>query len=288
MADLLSEFLVRTCVASDGYVLAFREYHAREAARGQVVCIHGIQSHAGWYHGLCQALRQAGHDTFFLDRRGSGMNSEAHGDAPSFRRLIDDLAEFIQQIRTPGPKPIPLCLLAISWGGKLAVALERRWPGLIDGLILATPGLFPKVYPPLLERLRIALARLWNPRRVFSIPLNEPELFTTSPRWLHFLREDPLALHHATARLLVASTVLDRYVRRGARRIKVPSLVLLAGRDRIIDNARTRRFVRRFKTQDLTILEYANASHTLEFEEPPTYQDDIVAWLQGERRQEGS
>lgn len=279
MAEPSTEFETRTFIASDGYALAYREYLSTEPVRGQVVCIHGIQSHAGWYHGLCHALQNGGFTTFFLDRRGSGMNSEDRGDAPSFRRLIDDLAEFIQHVRRPGP----LYLVAISWGAKLAVALQRRWPGLVDGLILATPGLFPSVYPPLGERLRIAWSRLWKPAHHFPIPLNEPELFTTSPRWLRFLREDSLALHLATARFLVASTVLDRYVRRCPRWITIPTLLLLAGRDRIIDNGRTRRFVARFKSQPIDVLQYANASHTLEFEEPPTYQKDILAWLHRQR-----
>jgi spermidine synthase len=32
---------------------------------------------------------------FFLDRRGSGLNKPARGDTPTFRRLIDDLGEFL-------------------------------------------------------------------------------------------------------------------------------------------------------------------------------------------------
>ena len=48
-------------------------------------------------------------------------------------------------------------------------------------------------------------ARLFRPRKRFAIPLNDPELFTLSPHWQQFLRDDPLRLHQATARLLIES-----------------------------------------------------------------------------------
>jgi alpha-beta hydrolase superfamily lysophospholipase len=120
---------------------------------------------------------------------------------------------------------------------------------------------------------------LRHPQRLFDVPLNEPELFTANPAWLAFLREDSFALRQATARLLLESVRLDLYLRVVARAVRVPALVLLAGQDRIIDNRRTRRFVRRFRGP-CSIIEYANAHHTLEFEpNPEVYMGDLTYWL---------
>src|SRR5207244_11217356 len=77
---------------------------------------------------------------------------------------------------------LPTVLLAISWGSKLAVALERRSPCLVDRLPLLCPGFFPKVRPSFGRRLGIALARLGYPRKFFPIPLNDPEIFTPNRR----------------------------------------------------------------------------------------------------------
>ncbi len=114
--------------------------------------------------------------------------------------------------------------------------------------------------------MRIFLARLFRPRKLFNIPLNDPELFTATPRWQQFLREDPLRLHQATARLLIESARLDGYLRFVPKYVHVPVLVLLAEHDRIIHNARTRAYVERFATPDKQIVEFAGAHHTLEFE----------------------
>ena len=240
-----------------------------------MVGLHGIQSHGGWYVESCQQLARAGYSVSFLDRRGSGVNERDRGDAPSFRRLLDDVAEFLTTL------PRPCFLMAISWGGKLAVAMQRRHPNSCDGVILIAPGFCPRVRPGFVERLRIIAARLISRWRTFPIPLNDPELFTANNERQQFIRDDSLMLRRATARMMFESGRLDVYLRLAARSVTVPVLLLLAGDDRIIDNAGTRQFIERFGTNDRTVIEYAGAHHTLEFEPGgPPFVDDVLKWLQ--------
>jgi alpha-beta hydrolase superfamily lysophospholipase len=265
--------------ATDGYTWSYRHYPAAGAPRAELVCIHGIQSHGGWYEYSCSRHATAGYSVSFLDRRGAGRNQAARGDTPGFRRLLDDIAEFLRPLRTSNPDR-PVVLSAVSWGGKLAIGLQKRHPGLVDGLILLCPGFFPKVRPSFPARMRILGARLFRPSRLFPIPLSDPELFTATPRWLDFLRHDSLALHQATARFLVESVRLDYYLRWAARRVAVPVLALLGGSDRIIDNDRTRTFLNRLPAPT-QVIEYPTGHHTLEFEpEPDRFIDDQLRWLQ--------
>jgi alpha-beta hydrolase superfamily lysophospholipase len=276
-----SSFRGQEFLASDGYRWRYRQYTPSGTPRACVVCIHGIQSHAGWYEHSCRQLSAVGLAVSFLDRRGSGMNTEARGDAPSFRRLLDDLAEYLRPLRQGnGGSPLPVVLVAISWGGKLGVALQRRHPGLVDALALLCPGFFPKVRPSFGQRLAILASRLVAPRQLFPIPLNEPELFTATPRWQKFIREDELGLRQATARLLVESVRLDGYLRLVPRFVRVPVLLMLAQEDRIIANEPTRRFVARFATPDREVIEYPGAQHTLEFEPvPDQFIMDLEQWI---------
>ena len=125
------------------------------------------------------------------------------------------------------------------------------------------------------------LCRLFRPRKLFPIPLNEPELFTANPVWQQFLRDDPLRLRQATARLLLESVRLDGYLRFVPKYVHVPVLLLLAEHDRIIHNAKTRAFVDRFATPDKQVIEYAGAHHTLEFEpEPERFIADLRDWFE--------
>jgi alpha-beta hydrolase superfamily lysophospholipase len=245
------------------------------------VVVHGIQSHGGWYEYSCTRLSQAGFAVSFLDRRGSGLNQHARGDTPDFRRLLDDIAEFLSPPPAVPLSPSFTLLIGISWGGKLAVALPRYRPGLVNGVALICPGFFPLISS---RQKRLAffatLIGEVRPTQLFPIPLNDPELFTDTPRWLEFLRNDPLALHQATGRLLGASLRLDRYVQYVPRHFHLPVLLMLAEKDRIIDNTPTRRFVERFGSADKEIIEYTGAHHTLEFEpDPDRFVNDLIRWL---------
>lgn len=274
-----SSFIVKTYTVSDGYRCHYRDYPAVGTPRGRVVFVHGIQSHAGWYEHSCRRLSEAGFAVSFLDRRGSGQNTEARGDTPSFRRLLDDIAEFLRPLRQQEPI-LPIFLGGISWGGKPVTALQRRHPGLCDGLALLCPGFRPRVRPSRKERLGILLSRLTASRRLFPVPLSDPQLFTATPRWQDFIRDDPLSLRQATARFFVESVRLDLYLRFAVPRLRLPVLLLLAEHDRIIDNGRTRAFVERFLAADKEIHEYAGAHHTLEFEEnPEPFVADLIRWL---------
>jgi alpha-beta hydrolase superfamily lysophospholipase len=272
--------VIATWRASDGYEAHVRRYLPEGEPRANIVCLHGIQSHGGWYDHSSRALCAAGYAVHYLDRRGSGLNQQARGDAPFFRRLLDDIREYIDQ-HALANNPTPLVLMGCSWGGKLVPAFCRRHPDVVDALVLLFPGIVPKVYPGLFERMRIFVARLFTPDKRFPIPLNDPRLFTASPDWQKFIAEDPLALHDATARFLFESFRIDLYLKLRRRAgIRQPILLMLAAKDRIINNAAVRKFLRKRARGHRWIIEYPEAQHTLEFEpDPDRHVKDLLAWL---------
>jgi acylglycerol lipase len=270
---------VRAFAASDGYPLHVAVWPATVPARGQVVVLHGVQSHSGWYHRLGQTLAASGYLASFPDRRGSGTNTKDRGHAPSAGRLIKDLVEWLRGVRIEHPR-LPTALAGISWGGKIAAIVAGRHPELVDALALICPGLHPRVGVSRKERLQIAWAFLTDRRKTFPIPLSDPSLFTASPEGQAFIAGDPLSLRQGTAGLLAASFVIDRFVSRAPSRIRQPALLMLAGQDRIVDNARTREYFERLASSDRQVIEYSEGHHTLEFDpDPSRYALDLVGWL---------
>lgn len=270
MAETLHPF-----TTSDGYIVHYRHDAPVGPAKARMVLLHGIQSHGGWYRRSCQRIASAGIDVYFMDRRGCGQHEQNRGDAIRFRRLLDDIAEFIKTL----PTDVPIVLAGISWGGKLATAFNYRHPGLVQKIALLCPGLFPKVTPSFWSRFWIGRCAFRNPTKMFPIPLNDPELFTASVSAQEMIRNDKLALREATARMMFQSFCLDIYIKRAWKRINVPTLLMLAEHDRIINNDKTRRFVNKFRTPKNTIIEYKNAHHTLEFEpEDHPFVNDLVKW----------
>jgi alpha-beta hydrolase superfamily lysophospholipase len=113
-----------------------------------------------------------------------------------------------------------------------------------------------------------------------AIPLREPALFTDTPAWQAFIRDDPLTLREITWRFAREDRKLTRYARRAAPQLQMPVLLMLAGRDRIIDNKRVRRFYDQIPGIRKIFVEYPNAAHTLEFEpDPQPYFADLARWL---------
>ena len=261
---------------SDGYRV-FARWWASDSCHSVTVYLHGIQSHGGWFCGSASYLASHGVSVLLPDRRGSGRNQPERGHAPSARRLIADVLEAIHWAgRAAGRDRVRL--VGVSWGGKLAAAAQQAAPHSVTSLALVAPGLFPKVDLSWRAKLSVGLAGLLGPRRHFDIPLNEPELFTANPERIRYIRDDPLRLRTATASFLIASRRLDLAARRLGRGPATMLHLFLAGHDDIIDNQRTKAWVRDLSWPQRRITQYTGTRHTLEFEpSPEKFFGDLLA-----------
>ena len=273
--------------AADGTSLRYRRWlpPGGVTPRGIVVYLHGIQSHGGWYAASSAHLAEAGLAVYVPDRRGSGMNPTNRGHCASWEQLAADVTALedraLADCEASAGGALPLALAAVSWGGKLALALAAMHGGRYAALAMLCPGICPQRDVSAATKLRIAwaLAR-GHGCQEFPIPLDDPRLFTATPAWLAFLRDDPLALHRATAKFLFESRRLDAAVAAAAPWIHAPVYLALAEQDAIIDNAATRAVVGGTASRDKTIRLYKGAHHTLEFEpDPEGIFEDLAAWL---------
>ena len=170
-------------------------------------------------------------------------------------------------------------VLGVSWGGKMAAAMHADDARGIAGLILVTPGLFPIIDVSPAEKFRIGWSMVANPARQYDIPLNDPELFTADPEWIEFLRRDELQLHQASAGFFLASRRMDKVARKLFAADAVPLHLMLATDERIIDNEKTRAFIRETNWPHRAITTYRASRHTLEFGPArDRYLDDLRRW----------
>ncbi len=247
---------------------------------GAVLYLHGIQSHGQWFLASAQRLADAGFAVLLPDRRGSGRNEIERGHAGSARRLMRDAAEFLDELHVRSGFD-GFHVVGVSWGGKWALAIQRQMRERIASLTLVAPGLFPQVDLSLWAKVKVAWCGLFHRRAMFDIPLNDPALFTADTHKQAFIRDDPLALHKVTSSFLLTSRRLDGYVRKVGRQVSGPPLqVFLASGDRIIDNHRTKEFIRHLDWPTREINEYSKAQHTLEFEsDAEPYFEELISWL---------
>lgn len=259
----------------DGRELAVRVWQPGHAI-ADVICLHGIVSHGGWYESSCAHLATCGFQVHALERRGSGLNPEDRGDIGDWTTWLSDVTTYLRRF----PDDRPRILVGISWGGVLATALARRHADLFSGFALICPGLFSYKAANWGQRvaLRIA-ARVGLSRFKVQVPLQDPALFTNSVEGKRYVSTDPLALREITIRFANCNLELGQYAVEDPGAIQIPVLLMLASKDPVTNNAATREFVDRIGNHDRTIIEYSEASHTLEFEEDPSqYFHDLAEW----------
>jgi len=259
----------------------FKYLHFPSGARREgVIFLHGIQSHSGWYTASAAYLQKAGFDVFSLDRRGSGLNTEDRGHIDDWDILVRDIACFIEEKRLQGQGE-KFHLVGISWGGKLATAFAILHPEHLRSLVLLAPGISPKVGLNPLQSLSVFLNSILNPKRAFPIPIDRPEMFTANPDRIRFIRDDALSLHKCSARFMFESFKMDRFLRRNRTRLTVPTLLLLAGRDRIADNSGLEKFFLGLAGTERRVRLFPDACHTLEFEQnPEPIFREILRWIE--------
>jgi len=261
--------------ARDGYRFAVRKWSVANP-RAEVVFLHGIVSHGGWYLASCSFLAQRGYQIHFLERRGSGLNLAGRGDVPSYRTWLEDVVDYLERI--PGR---PRVLLGISWGAKLAAAVAGEFPNTCEAVGFIGPGLFAFQQAGLGKQALLRILRKVGLGRIrVTIPLQDPHLFTDNPDWLWYLASDPLTLRKVTIQFATEDLKLNSLARRNPEAIRQPALLILAGQDRICDNQRTKQYFNRIGGAK-HLVEFPSCHHTLEFEpDPLPYFQALVHWLE--------
>jgi acylglycerol lipase len=243
--------------------------------RHELLYLHGIESHGGWFLPAAHALAARGCTTYLLDRRGSGANAGTEpGDAASAAVLLEDVRRFREHAGLESP-----VLVGLSWGGKLALAAALDQPQDVRAVVLVTPGLVSRLDLSWPQKLRLAASLAVGGRGRVALPI-EPEMFTLTPRFLARIRSDPLRVTRVTARLLLAGLRLDRTIRAGLHRLRRPVLLLLAGQDRIVDNGRTAGLLARLPPGLLRVTTYEHATHSIQFDHTERLADDVAAFLE--------
>lgn len=263
-------------VAGDGRELRYQVV-AAHPARAHLLYVHGLESHGGWFLPAAEELRRLGCTTWLLDRRGSGLNRQlAPGDARSAEVLLDDVRRMRAQMAGAGVHSVHL--VGLSWGGKLATAAALDRPDGVRSLTLVAPGLRALVDLSWATKAAAVLALAWGGSTRFELPLR-PEMFTSDERLVDFIRHDPWRTTRATARMLWASHVLDRRIERRIASLAAPVLLLLAGRERIVDNAGVLRLLSALPEGRVTVRLFEDATHALQLERTEALAAEVARFV---------
>lgn len=270
---------LRSVLAEDGYELRYRVWAGSAESRATMIMLNGVMSHSGWFYTLAEPLAALNLRVVGADRRGSGMNQSGRGDAPSLQILIRDLRRIIEHEITGGG---PVYLIGWCWGGVLAINAALEFGGLMDGIILLAPGLFPSEPVKFAMQEQFQAARS-NPPDVPSLasPIRE-EMFTEGPDLGGFILKDNLRLRALTPRFYGIMLRMGASAVTRLKRLAHPVLLILASKDAAVDNHRTFLAFHGLTNASVTFAS-CHCRHGMQFEAAPELVSEIVSWLSLER-----
>jgi alpha-beta hydrolase superfamily lysophospholipase len=250
MASDPSDTTLSTYTSIDGDNLAVQDWpvHGDINMRGVVLIVHGLGEHAGRYDHVARQLNDWGFAVRGYDHYGHGDSAGVRGTLPKTSRLIDDLADVVETTRGRMEPHIPLLLLGHSLGGLVAARYislfnNARLPAKaklpVDGLILSSPAL--AVDLGAFNKLLLQLASQWAPNWTFKNGL-DPHSISHDPAVVQAYQNDPLVHNRISGRLARFITDTGPLVLAQAAQWKVPTLLMYAGQDRLVNAQGSRTF----------------------------------------------
>jgi alpha-beta hydrolase superfamily lysophospholipase len=207
---------------------------------GTVLLVHGLGEHAGRYGEVAAHLHQWGFAVRAYDQQGHGQSEGLRGDMLRPGSLQADLCRVIDDMRQrPALMETPLILLGHSMGGLVVARTLAEALCSVDAAVLSSPAL--GAFPTFFQKILMA-----------SLPRVLPHLRVDNGLKTEFVSRDPDVVKAYKADALVhrrisaglagwilangEKTLLD------AAKWEVPTLLLYAGRDKLVNAQATADF----------------------------------------------
>lgn len=263
--------------ADDGTSLFVTDWpadHENVAKRG-VFVMHGLGEHCGRHAHVARFLNECGWSVRAYDHRGHGLSGGPRGYVPDDEAILRDAKlvfdDFGQKFDTP-----PL-LLGHSMGGLFAARFATGALSPVSGLILSSPALaipMTGAQKLLLKLLSAIAPSLGVPNGLQTRYLSHDPAVETA------YNKDPLVHGKITPCLLNCMLRAAEFSHAYASTLAVPTLLVVAGDDRLVDPSGSDAFFARLKPGIGTIHRYTAYYHEI-FNEVGAARvfDDIRTWL---------
>ena len=239
----------------------------------QVILLHRGHEHSGRLAELGEQFAMAGYQVFAWDARGNGRSGGIKDHAESVTELERDLDGFVQLvIGQTGIAIEDTLIVASSIGAVLAAAWVHDYAPNIRGMILGTPALSIRLYMPFaIPSLKVARA-LGLMSRVSSYV--KAQVLTHDKDAQQAYNADPLISNSISTDLLIDTHATGQRLLDDASAITVPTFILCAGKDYVVDKQAERDFYEAINATDKRWQLYPDSYHAIFHE---TNKADVFA-----------
>ena len=247
--------------------------------RAFIVLAHGYGEHGGRYAHVGEHFAARGIAVTALDHRGHGRSRGQRGHVNRFAEYGNDLHALRIRVADEA-KGRPIVLFGHSMGGLVAIHYALSHGAGLAGLAVSAPALGIVAEPSSFLRAIARILAVLAPRATFRGTVDPAVLshdLSVGPAYV----ADPLVHRRATARFYVEfkRAMLEALERAGE--IDLPTLVMIAGDDRLSDPAAARAFAAALRPEIAEVIDYAGFFHEILNEvEKERVLEDLGRWIE--------
>ena len=228
--------------------------------RGVVILLHGLGEHAGRYDALARTLNDWGFVVRGYDQVGHGESGGPRGSLPTDTRMLDDLADIVDSTRARMRRGTPLILLGHSMGGLVAARFVSLGIRPVDGLVLSSPALDPGLSG--FQKFLLAFLPILAPGLRVANGV-KPEFISHDPAVVAAFRADRQVHNRISARLARFIAMTGPATIALAPQWRVPTLLMYAGDDRLLNSEGSRNFAAAAPKDVVTSVCFENLYHEI-------------------------
>jgi alpha-beta hydrolase superfamily lysophospholipase/SAM-dependent methyltransferase len=232
-----------TLTSHDGTELFYRAWHPVVPSNQALLLFHRGHEHSGRLAELVRDLALEDVHVFAWDARGHGRSPGERGSAQNLAVVIKDAEWFVRAVSRLHGIPLEnMAVLAHSVGAVIAAAWVHDYAPPLCALVLAAPAFRVKLYVPL------AIPALRLRQRVFGLGFVrsyvKAKMLTHDPAQAAAYDADPLIFKQIAVNILLDLHDTSTRLVADAGAIRVPTLMLAAGTDWVVQRAAQETFYR--------------------------------------------
>jgi alpha-beta hydrolase superfamily lysophospholipase len=248
------------------------------APEAAMLFVHGMGAHAERFAELSARLNSEKISCYSVALHGFGeLSGTKQGHVDSIRVYHMTLAAMKEMIKKENPG-VPVFMLGESMGGLIATVHAIGYDRDFAGLIVTVPAYKDLLKISLLEKAAVFMESVFAPDTAHRMPFTSEEL-TRDLGVLEKLKADPREHRFASAALLKDLFFEQIECALNMGKLSVPFLMLLAGRDTVVDAQYCVGMFKKVKSEKKHII-YPESLHALTIERNrEEVFEDIVRWI---------
>jgi alpha-beta hydrolase superfamily lysophospholipase len=243
----LMQLSTHTMTTWDGAQLFYRAWAPEKPSGKAILLFHRGHEHSGFWQETVEGLKLDDIAFYAWDQRGHGQSDGERGHAPNVAAVIKDAETFARHLcAVHGFRLEETLVIAHSIGAVIAAGWVHDYAPPIRGMVLAAPAFRVRLYIPLAIPLLRLKQRLFGPGIVKSYV--KASMLTHDRALVAAYEYDSMVFRQIAVNMLLDLHDTSTRLLKDAGAITVPTLMLAAGKDWVVDLYAQRAFYERLSS----------------------------------------